>query len=147
MNFNNFKASIWGTFQICSVIRTWRKLPPGHTHSPRSIGARTHECVMSSSWKTLRSWTWEGVLALSQLVSRGNICFVAASRTEVRIMVKPQISALLLSGKHPVGEPLLSLEPVAVGLSETLAFVVPRLQRAFTVIHICKGFNVLLCWL
>lgn len=59
-------------------------------------------------------------------------------------MVKPQISALLLSGKHPVGEPLLSLEPVAVGLSETLAFVVPRLQRAFPVIHICKGFNVLL---
>lgn len=29
-----FEASIWGTLQICRVIKTWWNLPPGLNHTP-----------------------------------------------------------------------------------------------------------------
>ncbi len=37
VSFNNFEASDWRTLQICCVIKTWRKLPPGPTHTRASV--------------------------------------------------------------------------------------------------------------
>lgn len=75
-----------------------------------------------------------GVLIHPHLASRGNIWYVVASGTEDYIMVKPQISELLLNGKHPVKSraPLQSLR------SQQPVLLTPR--SPWLVINICTGF-------
>lgn len=88
-----------------------------HPHHP-SLSVHPQKCMMSDSWNTFTTWSSEGALIFQQLVSRGNICDDAASRTEGFMIVEPQVSVLMKTGCE---ELLPSLQRPAVSLSEALS--------------------------
>lgn len=89
LSFSDFEGLHLGNF---SNLKTWRKLPPSPTHTPlASVFTQMNALWVIVIVERHSKLGLRRALILPQLVSRENICYVAAFRTEVCIMVKPQI--------------------------------------------------------